>query len=180
MSRRTCCFAVLLLCTSAAGQPQQRNPRKATEGLPAPRGTVTQISKEAIAIQVPGEPPMRFVPSETLASGMTPSKPRPRAFAPYTIGASFKYRLTDVHVGDSVDLIYAVVNGVEVCDHIRINKRPGGLVPPLPEDANDPGPILYHDYANAFWNLEDHGIPYPAHFAYRRFPIAPSPREVKR
>jgi hypothetical protein len=83
---------------------------------------------------------------------------------------------------------------VDFCDCISISKRPGGRVPPLPEGAENlkppvpdlpPGVIFlsmipYHERMNAYWDLEDKGIPYPEKFGkYRQWPVAPMPREVK-
>lgn len=91
------------------------------------------------------------------------------------------YRLSDINVGDRVSVIFAIVDDEEICDHLSILKRPGGLVPPLPEGVKEMFRIPYHDRMNAHWNLEDNGIPYPAYFGLnRRFPTAPPPREVKR
>lgn len=40
--------------------------------------------------------------------------------------------------------------------------------------------IAYHEYMNAYWDLEDKGIPFPEKFGYmRRWPVALMPREVK-
>ena len=89
------------------------------------------------------------------------------------------YRLTDVKVGDWVCIKYARVDGVDVCDHIKIVKRPGGRVPPLPPGVEERSRIPYHEWMNAYWDLEDKGIRYPEKFgAARRWPIAPMPRAV--
>lgn len=142
---------------------------------------------------VPAEPPKRFAVSEALAAGRVPKDPRPGSGRrPYFVGAPDMYRLTDVKVGDHVSIIYARVGGVDICDHIRITKRPGGRVPPLSEEAENlrriklppeiepPGPyIRYDERMNAYWDLEDKGIPYPEKFGrHRRFPVAPMPRAV--
>ena len=171
---------MLVFSTAMTGQDGQP-PRKSTIGVYSPQGTVTELSKQFITIQVPGEAAKRFVVSDTLAAGKTPSERRPRPIAPYPLATADKYRLTDVNIGDRVQVIYAVMNGVEVCDHIRIIQRPGGLVPPLPEDAGEQDRLRYHERMNAYWNLKDNGIAYPAHFGpSRRFPEAPMPHEVKR
>jgi hypothetical protein len=47
------------------------------------------------------------------------------------------YRLQDVKTGDWVGVTYARINGVDICDHICISRRPDGLVPPLPKEAED-------------------------------------------
>lgn len=107
------------------------------------------------------------------------------------------YRLTDVKVGDWIIVGYSKVGGVVTLDHICIQKRPGGLVPSLPEEAEDlrrmklppgvppppphlaPVHIRHDELMNAYWDLEDKGIPYPEKFGeFRRFPVAPAPRPV--
>jgi hypothetical protein len=168
-------------------------------------GTVTEITKNSITIQwiaTKGEKPKTFAVSETLAAGKIPMEPRlrPGQTSGNTVRPWCMYRLTDVKVGDTVDILYAHLSGADICDHICIKKRPGGRVPPLPEEAEklrnrveiwkaeNPGEALppwLRDYKhircdewfNAYWDLEDKGIPYPEKFgADRRWPIAPMPR----
>src|SRR4029077_5104518 len=129
------------------------------------------------------EKPKKFPVSETLAAGKIPMEPRPIPGRrnPYPVMESSMYRLTDVKVGDSVLVRYSHSDGVTICDHICIQKRPGGLVPPLPEEAEalrkppplppgfplPPGPsrhIRYDERANAYWDLTDRVIPYPEKF----------------
>lgn len=160
------------------------------------QGTVTGVTKDSITIRWPGEKePKKFSVSEILASGKFPTKKRARldGLPPHTVLPAFRYRLTDVKVDDQVYITFAYLGGVDICDEIRISKRPGGQVPPLPEGAeNLKRPdwlpedwvvlslIPYHERMNALWDLEDKGIPYPEKFGpYRRFPVAPMPREVK-
>ena len=160
--------------------------------------TVTVITKDSITVQtrvllwraarpgpggstlwhtevVPAEPPKRFAVSEVLAAGGIPKVPRGN----YSVRYNTMYRLTDVKVGDSVYVIYSKANGMCTCDHIKIVKRPGGRVPPLPEGVKERSFIPYHEYQNAYWDLEDKGIPYPEHFKHlRRWPLAPPPRAI--
>ena len=142
----------------------------------------------------PALPPKRFAVSETLAAGRVPKDPRAtnRPHPVYRVQDSYMYRLTDVKVGDWVCICYARVDGVDICDHINIVKRPGGLVPPLPEGVEEPSEFLespkgykvqinipYHERMNAYWDLEDKGIAYPEKFGHmRRWPIAPPPHEA--
>lgn len=157
-------------------------------------GAVTALDKDSITVQFPakGVKPRRFPVSETLAMGNVPKVPRPipgRRQA-YLLVGSDMYRLTDVKVGDLIVIMYSQIDGHSICDHIRIQKRPGGLVPPLPDEAEwllRPKPlppgfpqnpyIPYHECMNAYWDLKDKGIPYPEKFGpNRRFPMAPMPR----
>jgi len=160
-------------------------------------GVVTELTNDSITIQFDRQKdrkPKPFRVSETLAAGKIPMEPRkyaspvgPRA---YLVFPDAMYRLTDVKVGDWVGIKYARVRGVDICDHISIHKRPGGRVPPLPEEVEAllkptaPGLLAryipYHEMVNARWDLEDKGIPYPEKFGVnRRFPIAPMPRAVE-
>lgn len=143
---------------------------------------VTAITRDSITVQVQGQPPRRFTVSKALASGGIPTDPRPKhgRGGGQTGSAGDMYRLTDVKIGDWVILTYSRVGGVENCDHIRIAKRPGGLVPPSPVrewfESHIPP---YHERMNAHWDLEDRGIAYPDKFGHmRQFPVAPLPREV--
>src|SRR6266542_5561780 len=159
-------------------------------------GTVTEITKGSITIQFPNKKlkPKSFPVSEILVAGKIPKEPRlmpgPRGPRGYFVSPSDMYRLTDVKVGDWVLIHYARLGGADICDHICIQKRPGGRVPPLAEEAENllkpsPGPlrdayIPYHEEMNAYWDLEDKGIPFPAKFGKdRRWPVAPQPHEVK-
>ena len=162
-------------------------------------GAVTELTKDAITIQLPNKKvkPKTFPVSETLAAGKSPMEPRViPGLRVYRVSPSSMYRLTDVKVGDVVLIHYARLGGTDICDHISIVKRPGGLVPPLPAEAEElmkpsPSPpwakdplraryIPYHEQMNAYWDLEDRGIPYPEKFReHRRWPVAPAPREAK-
>lgn len=185
LSHRAAIAVVLLVfVTAPASRCIAQPPVRDTVGRSYPQGVVTELSKEFITLApITKEAPKRFVVSDTLAAGEVPIAPRPGPNKIYSVGHSWKYRLTDVRIGDEVQIIYATVGGVDICDHISIKKRPGGFVPPLPKEANDPNGIPYHEYMAAYWNLHDNGIPFPEHFAkytIRQFPIAPPPREVKR
>lgn len=158
-------------------------------------GEVTHLTKESISIRFPSKESKakRFLTSETLSAGLIPAKARPwPGSGPYVVVPSAMYRLSDVKLGDWVAIWYAHLDGANICDHIKIQKRPGGRIPPLPEEAESlmrPKPlpsgfakqlyIPYHERMNAYWDLEDKGIPYPEKFGMnRRFPIAPQPRAV--
>jgi hypothetical protein len=54
-------------------------------------------------------------------------------------GAEATYRLSDVKVGDHVEVGYIRLNGVDIAEDICIRCRPDGLVPPAPgEDPKEP------------------------------------------
>src|SRR5262245_36670352 len=178
---------VVGLVVTAASAQQVRPPYVPKDGdVDVPYyGTVTEVTKNSITIQwtaTPGEKPKTFAVSETLAAGKIPMEPRPipGTTHKYSVTPAFMYRLTDVKVEDWGFISYAHIGGVDICDHICIQKRPGGRVPPLPEGVESPDTrIRYHEYWNAYWDLEDKGIPYPEKFGRdRRFPVAPMPRDV--
>lgn len=201
---------VALLSSAALAQEQGQPPGK---NFPPPKndavgvhywGVVTKLTRNSITIQGSGEVPKTFPVSPCLAAGQVPMEPRliPGQEGGYCVAESSMYRLTDVNVGDWVDIQYAHLSGASICDHICIYKRPGGRIPPLPREAearrnpetawkaDHPGQqvpmafrrllyIPYHEEMNAYWDLEDKGIPYPEQFGkYRRFPVAPMPREI--
>jgi len=210
----------LLAASSHLAQARQPNPPMKVQTKPEePKGdtvgwlywgTVTELTKDSITIGYEAEKPKKFAVSETLAAGKVPKEPRlrPGQVQGYHVSTADMYRLTDVKVGDLVMIKYARIDKVDICDHIRIWKRPGGQVPPLPEEAEwlasiegslpaktraslspetlariremDAKRIRYHERMNAHWNLVDHDTAYPEKFGYsRRFPVAPLPREVK-
>ena len=196
---RTLTFALLVSSTLVAGAgPVALAEAPAVPNKPPPEpkndaggvpywGVVKEIAKDSITIQFATDKPKRFPVSETLAAGKVPKEPTPIPGRrdPYLVPASKMYRFTDVKVGDWVAISYSSIGGVVTCDHICIQKRPGGRIPPLPDEAEAlrrkaPNYIPYHEYWNAYWDLEDKGIPFPEKFGYmRRFPVAPMPREVK-
>jgi len=167
-----------------AGRKPPPVPKDECGGFPY-WGTVTEITKGSITIQFADTTPKRFPLSETLAAGKIPKDPRPLATTDYKypVTAPYMYRLSDVRERDWVAIMcYTAGNGgAVICDHICIQKRPGGRVPRLPKEVEDMqrDPIRYDERINAYWDLEDKGIPYPAKFGKgRRFPIAPMPRSV--
>lgn len=136
---------------------------------------------------MPNEPPKTFAVSEALAAGKVPVEPRmlPGAQHAYLVLPEEMYRLVDVKVGDCIAILYARVDGVDICDHIRIRRRPGSEVPPLPKAAED-----LRD-GREIWKAKNPGKPLPEHFAKVRYQpyhewinaywakVAPMPREVK-
>ena len=196
-------------CTTAQ-EPQKNYPRPNNDAVNVLYyGSVVAITKTAITVQGLVESPHEFLLSETLATGQVPTKPRtiPTRQRGYLIPPSYMYRITDVKVGDLVIISYACLGDADICDHICIDKRPGGLIPRLPKEGEDydrpegflkrarpngniPKKLLedfqsrpyipYHERRNAHWDLVDKGIPYPEKFGHKRlWPVAPMPREVK-
>ena len=165
------------------------------------QGSVTEITKHSITIRcpewmghssvrgqdgkyrwqvvtIPAEPPKRFALSEELASGKVPNGPPDHTAIAFQV---FRYRVTDVKVGDWVSIYYSRIDGIDTCTYIHIVKRPGGRIPPLPREVKEKSTIPYHERMQAYWDLEDKGIPYPEKFGHlRRWPVAPLPREILR
>jgi hypothetical protein len=170
-----------------------RPPRAGGTGPGSYYGTVTDLTKDSITITFRQETPVWFRVSDTLASGgyATVTKPIP-GWQTRAVSPSYMFRLKDVKIGDMVDIYYSAIDGVITCDHICITKRPGGRMPALPKEAEDmrrlppsragvklPPHITYHEYWDAYWALEEKGIPFPEKFGdKRRWPIAPMPRVV--
>jgi hypothetical protein len=153
-------------------------------------GTVTMLTKSSITIQPrrePKEPPRTFRFSEPLAAGKIPTEPRkqPGARYEYKVEPEYMYRLLDVKSGDWVKIRYARINGVDICDHLCIRRRPEGLIPPLPKEAENLG-----DWRKA-WKSRHPGLSLPEwmektpHTPYHEYwnahwaKVAPMPREVK-
>jgi len=159
-------------------------------------GQVTQLTKMSITIQGPDLtiPQQQFGLSDDLAAGKMPNPQRPLPGRPQTqsVSPQFLYRITDVRVGDEVTILYSKFMGRGTCNYVTIDKRIGGHIPPLPEEAENlrrgpprpPGAppreyIPYHEWMNAHWDLVDHGISNPEHFGRKRkLATAPPPRKV--
>jgi hypothetical protein len=167
-------------------------------------GIVKAVEKNTLTLQGPKDGPRTFILSEALAKGEIPMNRRV-GLNQYFVQGSYMYRVSDVKVGDWLIIYYARLGEVDVCDHISIEKRPGGRVPPLPAEAenlrrpegivkannpNAPEELLadlrkrphieYHEWKNAYWDLVDKGIAYPEKFGdSRMFPVAPAPREKR-
>jgi len=179
-------------------------PRAGTTGRGWYYGTVTELTKDSITVTFGKEKHELFPLSDILRSGGFAKWESPVPGWPsFSVMPSQMYRLKDVKTGDMVSIEYSAIAGAITCDNIRITKRPGGRVPPLPDEAEklrNPLELLkarfpndwerkkdrykafvyipYHEEMNAYWDLEDKGIPYPEKFGdKRRFPVAPMPRK---
>jgi hypothetical protein len=160
-------------------------------------GTVTQIGPDSITISfhatvetevnldpdgravsftdrlIPAAPPETFKFAQSLIDGK-PGK---------CFGESFSYRITDVQVGDHVMIGRSSLNGVDYCHMICIYRRPGGKIPPAPDDKKGKyvhRKYQWHEYYQARQDFEEKGIPIPDKFLpeSERKSI-PMPREVK-
>jgi hypothetical protein len=139
-------------------------------------GTVTAIGRGSISIQQPGRHPEQFVLSSWLAAGLPPADPtslqRPttpdsKAYTPLPPGGpAFWYRLKDVQLGDTVIIRFGRVDKVNICDAICIIRRPGGRVPPAPQEETSG--MRHSEWANAWQDWEEQGTPLPNKYAQHR------------
>lgn len=157
-------------------------------------GVITVIEKNSIDIgpgwtasETKGEPgvdpaatkkPKRFSAEGTLVGG-----------DPDVAKDLGSYRWTDLKVGDRVTIDTGLTRGgEELCMSIVITRRPGGKIPPAPNEAfpNHGVHLMYQ--AEQDW--EEKGIPIPAKYCDKNgqapwtnppYPanLAPPPREVR-
>lgn len=90
-----------------------------------------------------------FIASPVLASGSYP-------IGGFTV-PSHTYRLSDVKVGDRIQLTYSRSNGVDYCDEICITRRPDGRVPPAPGEPLGQR-FRHHDAMNLAQDREAQGL----------------------
>ena len=70
------------------------------------------------------------------------------------------YRVADVQPGDRVSITYLRKNGVDICQMIRIDRRPGGQIPPAPGEK--PNEFRkWHERMQADQDWEEKRTPYP-------------------
>jgi hypothetical protein len=109
------------------------------------QGTVTAVAGDSITVRESGNANrvQRFVASDLLASGGFPTDQ----------DDGYMYRLCEVQVGDKVRILHSRVSGVDVCDGVLINFRPGGHVPPChgPHRAHPFHLIAEKAYAQHPW-----------------------------
>ncbi len=125
------------------------------------------------------QPLQRYKACPALAAGGVLSSLKNRS-----LSSCDSYRLSDVRVGDVVDLCcLSGGRGIAECQTIGIRRRPGGRVPPaLGEPANRLE--KFHEIMQAAQDLEEKAaarLPDPflsKGCAERRAKIAPMPREV--
>ena len=150
-------------------QPGRATPATSLEVAPEPglrspikgsffKGTVTELTRDRIAIQLPNGKIQQFPVGMVLRSGRYYENESPST-----------YRLADVKIGDRVDIACLELNGELQCETICIHRRPGGRVPPCPDEKPDTY-LKWHERANAYQDFEEKGIPLPAKFDPRRMP----------
>ena len=123
--------------------------------------TVISPTGAEVAIRECDQPARTFVFSAQLAAGGYPKGLSP----------ADSYRVQDVKVGDGIAIRYDWLADKQVCTQLRIFERPGGRVPPSPNDPGDAQGIKFHERQNAVNDWADKGIPIPDRFL--------SPREIK-
>ncbi|MBA4062657.1 MAG: hypothetical protein C0501_02910 [Isosphaera sp.] len=120
--------------------------------LPIPDydGRVVSVTASSITIRRGAEPPRTFPVGPDLAAGRFPADEVD----------GYRYRLSDVAVGDVVSVHCGYAGGANVCRAVSIARRPGGKVPPAHLPAGRA--VKYHDVANAWQAWEEKGTPLPA------------------
>lgn len=136
-------------------------------------GFVKEVTKDSITIESGrGGQPRRFAVSDILASGDFWRSVTPPS----------RYKLSDIRVGDQVNIDYDRIDGRDICWAVGIRRRPGGKIPPghYPADAR----YQPHEQAQALQDLEEKSIPLPEKYLSpeereeRAARIAPPPREA--
>jgi hypothetical protein len=161
------------------------------KGIPVPNkfaqlylhdGTVTAIDEGSITLQRPDEAPRRFELSAALAAGRLFANPIGSKNPFRRISAVCFYRAADVRVGDRVVIHFGRVGvGVEqvdICETITITRRPGGRVPPAPEEGNYDYFPRHSEWMNALQDWEEKGIRPPEKYATDPYSNIGSPVEV--
>lgn len=230
MDNRFACLLVLLLAVSAlVAPPENTKTDPQPWGAPPPKGDpesmnrtrcrtagfVKSIDKDGITLFWPA---MRVLHlrHDPVTGDLIDLKKDTRPAVPakifhlgeelakggYDKTASNTYRITDVRIGDRVDIHYDRRNGVDICRTICIDRRPDGQVPPAPGEKPDAF-RKHHEQANADQDWEEFQSPYPRKYwsSYRgddgqfypapypsestvavpipSIPVAPAPRELK-
>lgn len=151
------------------------HPLDTAPGWPASHsGVVTAISGKSITLTKPGYwGPKYVMQADGIVRDIGPvfTPPEPARTFEFSLllksgkylskQGSYSYTPKDVKEGDKVYIRFSRRAGRETCEAIQIQARLGGLVPPLPEEAEDTPKYRYHDYANAHNDLRDKGIPLP-------------------
>jgi len=149
-----CLILTLLSGTIHAEDKQPAKPERKTSfngtELGSAMGTVLAVTKDSILMTVEKGAPKTFPMHDFLAAGKVHKLVMP----------ADSYLLSDVKVGDIVDLRTFVENKVTYCVSICIHERPGGVIPA--------GQVVhkertYHEVRNAKIALRDKGTPIPEH-----------------
>jgi hypothetical protein len=150
-------------------------------------GIVTAVDAKSITVADGGKIITRYipVPGQPDREEVTVIPPKPSrlfiAFGPLANGGhlehgtpSAQYRLSDVKVGDKVFFDWWRFEGVDYVHYVKIDRRPGGKVPPSPaEKPDEKNP--WHEKANAYQELEEKGTPLPEKFRPKLPPQLPPP-----
>ena len=167
-------------------QPKPKPRRKLDNEGPMYSGVVKDIGVDWVELaagwdgsQTEGQPkkeydnkkPKRFSVSGTNVGGDEHGVPF----------SAFRYRLSDLKVGDDITVFSGIAGKEELCVGLLIHRRPGGKIPP--EDSG------FHRRYQAEQDWEEKGIPIPAKYLDSKGrapwtnppypPVAPLPREVK-
>ena len=138
-----------------APPPREVPPKRAASRPSVYRGFVVAVDAQSITVR-----------------GAEVGLPQPEVIRRFMAGAALlageqdreynsaaDYRLKDVRVGDRVYLMLRQ-DVPDVCATVRIERRPGGVVPPAPWWPTD-APNPHHEYLNAWQAFEEKGTPLP-------------------
>ncbi len=128
------------------------------------RETITLVLRDGTSktLRRANQPVRRFPADAVLAGGGFHKEATP----------GFSYRLSDVRVGDEVDIRLCRTEMDGLCYAISIRRRPGGRVPPAPAERAD-ARIRFHEVMNAYQDYEENGTAIPAKFLPPE-PVPPS------
>ena len=130
-------------------KPERKTSFNGTE-LDTAMGTVLAVTKDSILMTLEKGVPKTFPMHDFLAAGKVHKLVTP----------ANSYLLSDVKVGDIVDLRTFVENKVTYCVSICIWERPGGLIP-AGQVVEKKQP--YYEWRNAYIAFRDKGTPIPDH-----------------
>lgn len=190
VASRTACLLILVLVSQVVADPPRRpitigrgppigdpieNPDSWTFTEDRTEGYVESIGKDGITLYWPagkmlrlrtepisGEPLELKEIAVALVLGKKFLLDKELAKGGYlkTASGGWTYRITDVRVGDRVEIEYDRRDGIDICKKIRIDRRPNGLVPPAPGEKPDEF-RKWHEEKNADQDWEVSRMPYP-------------------
>ena len=140
-----------------APPPRAVPPRPVVPRLDLYRGFVVAVDAQSITVRgsETGRPNEVVVTRRFMAGAALLNGEQDRDY-----NSAADHRLKDVRIGDRVYLTLRQSDVPDVCATVRIERRPGGVVPPAPWDAPDnPNPV--HEYLNAWQAFEEKGTPLP-------------------
>jgi hypothetical protein len=142
--------------------PQEISENKRVIDLLNPAGRVVAVSRVSLTIKLYDGTLRKYHFCERLANGDEPlGGPCEVGRSLQQLDAPYRYCVSDLAVGDIVHVGGYRINGIDACYYFSIDRRPGGRVPPAP-DENDGARHRYHELMQAHQDHEEKGTPLPA------------------